>query len=275
MALTVCNYCNHGNPADARFCNACGATLTLAPCPHCGAVNDVKSTHCYQCRGSLRESVPEPPAAELPAAAVPQPSPRRPATAVVATLVVAIVVFTAYYAYRHYAPDSVSATPAANTEAQGRSGLVQPVAPPVPVATPAVPVAATPTVPVAATPASAVVPAETAAPPHIPAATSQTERSAIRQPVEPPVATTGAAPVARARTNNPGKAGEAEPPRLEPCTEKVAALGLCTLKPTARQEAEAAVAAVPPGAVRPQTQNAGEPCSEAVTALGLCTQKSK
>ena len=264
MALTQCNYCDHGNPADAKYCNACGATLTLAPCPHCGAVNEVTSTHCYQCRGSLQESGKDLVVSEAPVAMDSRRSLRRYAPAIVGTVVVAIV---AFIGYRHDAPDGVSPTSAANTEAKGRSGRVEPVSPPVPAATPAVPVAPTP--------ASAVLPAETAPPPSIPPAIPQTtERSASRQPVESPAGGAGAAPVARPRTIDAGKAGALETARLGPCTERVAALGLCTLKPGARLEAEAA-AAGPAAAARPQAKNDGEPCSEAVAALGLCTLKSK
>jgi len=41
------------NPADSRFCNACGAQLNLALCPHCAAVNARAAKDCYQCGGSL------------------------------------------------------------------------------------------------------------------------------------------------------------------------------------------------------------------------------
>ena len=267
MALTRCNYCEHGNPADAKYCNACGATLTLAPCPHCGAVNEVTSTTCYQCRGNLQESGRGELVPALPAVAIATPAPRRRAPAIVGTVAVAIVAFIGYYAYRHYGLDSPPPSAAASTEAKGRSGPVQPVSPPVPAATPAVPVAETA--------APAVQPAAiTPAPPIQPATPQTIERRASRQPVERPDAAAVAPPAALLRPANVGKAGELAPPRLGPCTERVAALGLCTLKPVPRQEAKAA-AAVPAAVARPQTNNGGEPCSEAVAALGLCTIKSK
>jgi ribosomal protein L40E len=56
MAFTECRYCEHRNPPDANYCNACGATLTLAPCPRCGAVVEVTATSCYQCQGSIQQS---------------------------------------------------------------------------------------------------------------------------------------------------------------------------------------------------------------------------
>ena len=237
MALTKCKYCEHRNPPDSKYCNACGATLTLAPCPHCGAVNEVTATTCYQCRGSLQASSKDALVRALPAAAISQPSPRQPSLAIVGTVVIAIVAFIGYYAYRHYSLVSLPPSSAANTEAKDRSGPVQPASTPGPAASPAVRATATP--------ASAILPAG-AAP----------------------------APVARFQTTNPGNAGEPVPTHPGPCTERVAALGLCTPRPVPKNEAEAA-AAVAAAVARPRTNNAGEPCTEAVAALGLCAPKSK
>lgn len=267
MALTKCKYCEHGNPPDSKYCNACGGILTLAPCPHCGAVSEVTATTCYQCGGSLQESSKDAIVPALPAAPISRPSLRQPSLAIVGTVVVAIVAFIGYYAYRHYSLVSLPPSSAANTEAKGRSGPVEPASTPGP--------AATPTVSVIATPTSAVSPAGAIpAPPTPPATPQMTERRASRQPVEPSAAAV-AAPVARPQTTNGGTAGELGPPRLGPCTERVAALGLCTPKPVPKNEAETA-AAVPAAVVaRPQTNNGGEPCAEALAALGLCTPKSK
>lgn len=49
MFRMQCPICEHANPADARFCNACGAPLYLAPCPRCGAMNDLIATECHEC----------------------------------------------------------------------------------------------------------------------------------------------------------------------------------------------------------------------------------
>jgi Double zinc ribbon len=54
MRPTECSFCQHANPPDAKFCNACGAPLYLLPCPHCGAVNDATATVCHQCAGKLQ-----------------------------------------------------------------------------------------------------------------------------------------------------------------------------------------------------------------------------
>jgi hypothetical protein len=230
-AADKCKYCEHGNPPDSKYCNACGAILTLAPCPHCGAVSEVTATTCYQCRGSLQGSgkdalVPALPAAanSLPSRRQPSSHRRQPSLAIVGTVVVGIVAFIGYYAYRHYSLVSLPPSSAASTEEKGRSRPIQPESTPGPAATPTVPVTAV--------------------------------------------------PVARPQTADGGKAGELAPPRLGPCTERVAALGLCTPKAVSKDKAEAA-AAVPAAVARPQSNNGGEPCTERVAALGLCTPESK
>lgn len=232
-ALTKCRYCEHGNPPDSKYCNACGATLTLAPCPHCGAVNQITATTCYQCRGSLQESSKDALVPALLAAADVQPSLRHPSLAFVGTAAVALVTFIGYYAYHHYSLVKPPPSPAANTEAKDRSGPVQPASTPSPAAAPALRVTATP---------SSAGPAPAAA----------------------------VAPAARPETT---KASELVSPRSGACTEKIAALGLCSPKPVRKKKAEAA--AVPAAVAPPRTSNGGEPCTEAVAALGLCTPKSK
>jgi hypothetical protein len=48
-----CPFCDHQNPAGAKFCNDCGSPLHLTPCGDCGAVNNVTDTHCWRCSGLL------------------------------------------------------------------------------------------------------------------------------------------------------------------------------------------------------------------------------
>src|SRR5690348_10981986 len=45
----VCRFCDHHNPAAAKFCNDCGSSLHLRPCKQCDAVNDQAATYCSQC----------------------------------------------------------------------------------------------------------------------------------------------------------------------------------------------------------------------------------
>jgi hypothetical protein len=53
MSLFHCRFCEHDNPADARFCNECGSPLYLKPCPQCEAVNDNAALQCFQCGAAL------------------------------------------------------------------------------------------------------------------------------------------------------------------------------------------------------------------------------
>ena len=45
----MCPFCDHRNPADAKFCNECASPLHLKPCNQCNRVNDQAATHCYDC----------------------------------------------------------------------------------------------------------------------------------------------------------------------------------------------------------------------------------
>lgn len=48
-----CPFCEHQNPAGAKFCNDCGSPLHLTPCEQCGAVNNLTDPHCWRCGGLL------------------------------------------------------------------------------------------------------------------------------------------------------------------------------------------------------------------------------
>ena len=43
-----CPRCQHGNPADAAFCQECGARLEAA-CPSCGTPNQLGAKFCKKC----------------------------------------------------------------------------------------------------------------------------------------------------------------------------------------------------------------------------------
>ena len=45
----TCLFCQHINPAGARFCNSCAAQLSLQPCLHCDAADNRTATRCYKC----------------------------------------------------------------------------------------------------------------------------------------------------------------------------------------------------------------------------------
>ena len=51
-----CAQCQQENPAEARFCNGCGARLQLA-CPSCNHVNPSGSRFCNGCGAKLGEQI--------------------------------------------------------------------------------------------------------------------------------------------------------------------------------------------------------------------------
>ena len=61
---TICPACGATNPADAKFCGACGVVL-VAPCPRCGHRNPAGGTFCLECGAALaspaviREGAPD------------------------------------------------------------------------------------------------------------------------------------------------------------------------------------------------------------------------
>src|SRR5436309_1973173 len=124
MSLIRCQYCEQSNPAEARFCNACGGALRLPPhlasCPRCGTVNPVTTAVCCWCRAQLpghreRALVPVSPAAE-----VSRSLPRRRSRVIVGTAVVAAIAVLGYYTYRRGSLAGAPQPAAASSEASGR-----------------------------------------------------------------------------------------------------------------------------------------------------------
>jgi Double zinc ribbon len=56
MLRTECTFCDHANPPQSKYCNACGAPLHLTLCPNCDALNDKTATTCYKCETVLPSS---------------------------------------------------------------------------------------------------------------------------------------------------------------------------------------------------------------------------
>src|SRR3989475_8350763 len=267
MSLIRCQYCEQSNPAEARFCNACGGALHLPPhlasCPRCGTVNPVAATVCCWCRAQLpgRKGalVPVSPAAEV---STPRGRFRVIAgTAVLTALFVvgSALVVVGYYSYRQRSLADAPQPPAASSEASGRGA-----------------------------PAGAGFISRDAVADE-PKSASADNSAGLTSLATSPLGTPLAAPV-RAAANQPradrqpvksqeAKASEPAPLRSEACTEAAAALGLCATKSVQKKEPETA-AAVEAAIKRPQTTGAGnagaqEPphsqtCTEAVAALGLC-----
>src|SRR5437763_937067 len=59
-----CSFCKHNNPLDAKFCNECGAQLTLKVCTRCDAVNHRVANACYKCDAEFEPYAWEPGAEE-------------------------------------------------------------------------------------------------------------------------------------------------------------------------------------------------------------------
>jgi class 3 adenylate cyclase/ribosomal protein L40E len=53
----TCAKCNRDNPADAQFCQRCGAQLELT-CPACGAANGLDANFCKKCGARLTSETP-------------------------------------------------------------------------------------------------------------------------------------------------------------------------------------------------------------------------
>src|SRR6188472_842000 len=53
----MCPFCDHRNPANAKFCNECASPLHLKPCNQCNSVNEQAATRCYEC-GTAFPSLP-------------------------------------------------------------------------------------------------------------------------------------------------------------------------------------------------------------------------
>lgn len=270
MALIKCEYCEHGNPPDSKYCNACGATLTLAPCPHCGAVIEVTATTCYQCRGSMQESSNAQGTGSaagggfesLIDALAPEANRARSRAEMdlkndlrIDKLESALVLKkvnekSKLLVLKDLTKLTKVASFKADFAATQRSRAI------------------------AGTVVVAIVAfigyyayrhySLVSLPPSSEANTEAKGRSGPVRPASTPgPAATPTVPVTAAPTS-----------AVSPCTERVAALGLCTPKPVPKNETEAA-AAVPAAVARPQTSNGGEPCTVAVAALGLCPPKSK
>ncbi|NLF54769.1 MAG: zinc ribbon domain-containing protein [Thauera phenolivorans] len=133
MATTRCTFCQHDNPDDAQFCNACGSSLKLQLCEGCGAINDITAPACHKCGKPFPqvvanaapgtngdpEQVPagETPAALPPGRSAPQVDVR---TTLIGLVVLALLAALAYLALRP--ADEPAPPPAA-------AGTVAPAAP--------------------------------------------------------------------------------------------------------------------------------------------------
>ena len=126
MSLTQCPFCEHGNPADSKFCSECGGALHLVPCPRCGAVSQITATVCYQCGGQLRGGGTDALTPSSPVAEVSTPLAWRPsrvivgtAGVIVGTAVLAAIAVLGYYTFRQRSYADAPQPPAASSDSSG------------------------------------------------------------------------------------------------------------------------------------------------------------
>ena len=269
MSVTQCRFCDHVNPAGAKFCSECGGALHLLPCPRCGAVSQVTAAVCYQCQAKLPWPAAETPASASPSAVLSQPSIRWRSPAIVGTAIVAAVAILGYYGYRQVPLADSPPLPAASSVANGSAARTEGV------------VESSNGV---ASDASGPGSESTETSSAEPATVTATKSRRSHEPAQSPDVTAAVEPAERATTVSVGKIAPrtpSAPSSLKACTEPVAALGLCTLKPGQTKQAEnAAITAdgLPTQALDAAKAGEGdssrrESCPEAELALGLCTQR--
>src|SRR5262245_6813086 len=268
VGSAACPVCEHVNPPDSRFCNACGAPLPLVPCHRCRALNEPRAARCHQCdawwpgKAVVRSSSPT----EAPDAAGSgvrtaetrtQPIARplsvgayrhrvNPAArllrlpvwglaVIVGTVALAASVAGGYYAYRGRQAVDASRFGAASGAARGGGGpaaiggLVNPsesARGAAPVAADAQPTAPAPDGSAAAMRPGTTAPVEARSAPTPPVAGSSGE--AITSPRRAAAEAKAPADPAGPRPRTAAPRVIEQPPRVGPCTEAVAALGLCT-----------------------------------------------
>lgn len=278
MEIRKCQFCEHGNSMDAKYCSNCGGCLFLVPCPSCGAVNDVKAVSCYQCQaplhaGAMGDTQARPaPVAMLgkprspdilsralevgkleavypmpPAGTAPMPLYRRRVPFIAGTAVLALIAGLGYYGYRHQTLINAAAPPAAGggtpaRSSPGSAGVIR-----------------HDTAVVETAPVNAAGATRAAAPPA-----RVTRESAV----------SAAAPVA-----SPGDAAAAA------CSGAATTLGLCATQSDQIKQTEAAAGAVGASSARDDAKAADaaegamatentkartDSCTAAAAALGLC-----
>lgn len=216
MLATKCSFCQHENLPGSRFCVKCGSPMHLKVCPNpqCGKVSDVTAEVCESCGQPFPKIALAPALAEAPVAGKEQatappvvrpPKSRMPAWPLVMMAIVAGGL-PLLWANRAQLP-----TP--------RTWQIEPDA----VKTPAATVAQKP-------PAAAADVAPAPAPAPIPAAAPNDPDPGATPSSGAAEASGKAKPASAKPTKQTSKKErkKAEPPR--PCTEAVAALGLCDPK---------------------------------------------
>jgi len=226
-SATRCPTCDQRNPADSRYCSACGGTLHLPPhlasCPRCGVVGQVTATVCFWCHGPLLGRRAGSGVVSSPASRAFRVLLRRPSLAIAGAAALGAIVVLGYANYRQPSPIEAPQRSAASNESSDRGAPVE--SPPA-------------QTPVAKTPAPAVARAQA------PSAGRAGEKKAPR----PDACTEGVAALGLCATEAKAAAAAIRDPQTtdagtevgrEPsgttCTEAAAAVGICA-RPAQRRE---------------------------------------
>ncbi|QPF71823.1 zinc ribbon domain-containing protein [Roseateles sp. DAIF2] len=237
---SLCPFCEHRSPPGSKFCNECGAALHLRPCPHCGALNDITQTRqCARCKqdlGLVGEPAPERAAEAAETADWQVADERRHALVFTATPATAPPMLPTL---RRWPLTLALALPALGALLAYR--LYGPAAPPPAVRPPPAPAASQPLSP---PPQAVVLPALAALPPPLAASeAAETVEDHLQREAPSGAGLVEIRPVAKPRQAAPAHGRDAPPraarsaladdpaqrptPPPGPCTDAVAALGLC------------------------------------------------
>lgn len=241
MEVVHCSFCKHGNPVDAKFCNACGAALDLQLCEACGAIDKVSATNCHKCGQPFAPRIT---VADVddggPPAAAPPAQPSRAHWKVFVLL--ALVAAGALLIYPR-------------TTADGE-GAMRARTPPAPV------------------PADANVAAPPLAPPERTQEAGEPAPAPTPDTPPPPGATPAAGETESAGTTATPQQPEPAPVPVDTATDEPATDEQSSAAPAAAPHAEADLGAAadpaPTNAPRPPPATAPAGCSPAIDALGLC-----
>lgn len=238
MFAVQCSFCQHENVPGARFCAECGSPLHLRVCPNsnCGKVSDVNAKQCKHC-GTFFPEIPladaSTPAKATPAAR-PQPATeRKQGVSALPLIIVAIVAggLPLLWINRSHLPAPKNWQP----DPVGSAATTPPEPAPFPVPPPVT------------QPASALPPLQVSAPAEPDADKAAAEKAttekaaaekAAREAEAESVAKAEKEKAAKAKAAREAKALKAKEAReataaaeaQRPCTEAIAAVGLCDPK---------------------------------------------
>ncbi len=227
MFAVQCSFCNHENTPGTRFCAECGSPLHLRVCPnqHCGKVSDVNARRCEHCGTTFPEialaehgTQPEEPAPAPVEHYAPSPAKTSPWPLIVVALVAGGLPLL--WINRAYLPKP--------------KGWQAPPETPHLVAPP--PLATQPIIAPAARPPTAPPPVAEPPPPPPPQAVEPSLPTPLSGTDAATARTESSAQKARLANSNGNKPRKPKKPDnkdtapAKPCTEAVAALGLCDPK---------------------------------------------